>query len=93
VKATVADWTDAYSIFCIFFTTTLIEMIVQETNRYADEMLPCTKTVWAPVSIDDIMCFFGIAVDDGKCKKADLEVILVYRCTVSNTILFNDNVT
>jgi len=63
-------------------------MIVQETNRYADEMLPHTKTVWA---LGTCVCcvFFGIAVNDGQCKKADLEVLMVHRGTVTN----NDYVT
>jgi len=89
VKATVADWTDAYSIFCIFFTTTPIEMIVQETNRYTDEMLPRTKTVWAPVSVDDIMCFLALMLMMGNVRKPTLKSYWS-RGTVSNTILFND---
>jgi len=74
VKATVADWTDPYSIFCVFFTTSLIQMIVQETNRYADEMLPHTKTVWAPVSADDIiMCFLALLLMMGNVRKPTLK--------------------
>jgi len=73
VKATVADWTDAYSIFCIFFTTTLIEMIVQETNHYADEMLPRTKTLWARMSVDDIMCFLALLLMMGNIRKPTLK--------------------
>ena len=73
VKATVTDWSDPYSIFCIFFTTSLIEMIVQETNRYADEMLPHTKTVWAPVSADDIMCFLASLLMMGNVRKPTLK--------------------
>ena len=51
----------------------MIEMIVQETNRYADEMLPRAKTVWAPVSVDDIMCFLALLLIMGNVRKPTLK--------------------
>jgi len=42
-------------------------MIVLETNRYATEMLPRTKTMWkTDIGADEIV-FFGIDHIDGEC--------------------------
>ena len=38
VKASVKDWSDPYQIFCLFFTSSLLQLIVDETNRYAEQM-------------------------------------------------------
>jgi len=61
VKAT-ADWTDPYAVFRIFFTSFLLQLVVRETNRYAEEMASQTKTVWSAVSDDDIMCFVALTL-------------------------------
>jgi len=47
-------------------------MIVQETNRYADEVKHLTKTVWTPVSEDDVMCFLAITLLMGIVRKPTL---------------------
>jgi len=45
VKASVTNWTDVCSIFQLFITEAFVNSIVDETNSYATEMGPKTKTV------------------------------------------------
>jgi len=57
----------AHILFRLFLTASLIDMIVLETNRYATEMLPRTKTMWkTDIGADEIV-FFGIDHIDGEC--------------------------
>jgi len=59
MKVSSSDWTSPYTMFRLFFTASLIDMIVLKTNRYATEMLPHTKTMWkTDVGADEIMCFW-----------------------------------
>ena len=74
VKVSSADWTSPYIIFRLFFTASLIDMIVLETNRYATEMLPQTKTVWkTDVGADEIMCFLALIILMGNVRKPTMK--------------------
>jgi len=48
-------------------------MIVLETNRYATEMLPKTKTVWFDVTADDIMYFLALFILMGNVRKPKMQ--------------------
>ena len=56
-----------------FFTASLIDMIVLETNHYATEMLPKAKTVWFDVTADDIMCFLALFILMGNVQKPKMQ--------------------
>ena len=73
VKISLSDWTSPYAIFRLFFTASLIDMIVLETNRYAAEMLPKTKTAWFDVTADDIMCFLALFILMGNIRKPKMQ--------------------
>ena len=50
-------------IFRLFFTTTLIASIVEETNRYAREVLgDAATTKWVDVVAEDVWAFLGFAL-------------------------------
>ena len=49
-------------IFRLFFTTTLVASIVEETNRYAREVLGDNATTWVDVVAEDIWAFLGFAL-------------------------------
>jgi len=56
-----------------FFTASLIDMIVLETNHYATEMLPKAKTVWFDVTADNIMCFLALFILMGNVQKPKMQ--------------------
>ena len=47
-------------IFQLFFTNELLEMIAEESNRYADQVLE--KRKFNVISIEDIKAYFGFAI-------------------------------
>ena len=50
-------------IFRLFFTTTLIASIVEETNRYAREVLgDAATTKWVDVVAEDVWAFLGFTL-------------------------------
>ena len=53
----------AVGIFRLFFTSTLIQLIVSETNNYAAQILGDDVGVkWTNVDEDDIWAFLGFAL-------------------------------
>ena len=62
-----------YAVFCLFFMASLIDMIVLETNQYASEMSPHTKTVWTDVVAEEITCFLALIILMGNQRKATIK--------------------
>ena len=83
VKATLPSWTEPYTIFRLFFTSALLQLIVDETNRYAAEMAPKTKTVWSAVSEDDVMCFIALMLLMGIVRKPSMSLYWATDATTS----------
>ena len=50
----------------------MLQLVVQETNRYAEEMASQSKTIWSPVSDDDIMCFVALTLLMGIVRKSTI---------------------
>ena len=51
------------AIFRLFFTTELLYMIVEQTNRYAEQVMGTTRfAAWAPVTEEEILAFFGFSI-------------------------------
>ena len=47
-------------IFQLFFTTTLIDLIVEQTNRYASQVMdPTHYEKWTKVTAEEILAYFG----------------------------------
>ena len=56
--------TSILNIFKMFFTTTLVASIVEQTNKYAQQVLgvDCGPPRWTDVTPEDIWAFFGFAI-------------------------------
>lgn len=55
----------AYDIFRLFMTDEMFQMIVDETNRFAQQTIEATRNShlsWVPTHLDEIKRFFGIIV-------------------------------
>ena len=63
VGAAVTFSASPVEIFRLFFTTTLLATIVEETNRYAREVLgDSAEAKWVDVVAEDIWAFLGFAL-------------------------------
>ena len=53
-------------IYSLFFTTSLLEMIVLETNRYAAECMGAEKfNIWQPLTVTELGSIHGIYGSNG----------------------------
>ena len=51
------------AIFQLFFTSSLLEMIVEETNKYAAECMGASAyTHWERVTVEELTAFFGFMI-------------------------------
>ena len=64
------------AFFRLFFPDVAFELIMDETNRYADQVLQgielsphSRKRKWKPVDLIDVNAFIGLQIGMGMCKK------------------------
>ena len=76
LQADLSHKSDPLTYLCLFLDDYVVDTIVVETNRYADQMLgrssqrPKSRTRhWEPVTADDIWLYFGILVLQGIIQK------------------------
>ena len=55
----------AGKFFSLLFTITMIDHIVAETNKYAQQNPPCTSYLWYPVTHDELKAFLGTLIAMG----------------------------
>ena len=80
MKVAVIDDQAPGSYFTIFFTDNIVEGIVAETNRYAEEsiahaeLLPHSRANrWRPISTDELWLVFGVVFAMGLTDKLGLQ--------------------
>ncbi|XP_068085866.1 piggyBac transposable element-derived protein 4-like, partial [Anabrus simplex] len=78
------------SYFNLFFTFSLLNLIVTETNRYADQLLTCNELspnsrsrCWRRTTIDEIRAFIAVVMNMGLIRKP---TIVSYWNTVDHFI-------
>ena len=65
--------------FDLVFTPEIMQLIVEETNRYAEQRLqhpftaPSSQSRWEPVTIEEMRAFFGCMIYMGLCSLAELK--------------------
>ena len=62
----------AKEIFCLFFTSTLIDLMVEETNRYASACLGEKFELWTAVNADELCAYMGLLILMGFVKLPSL---------------------
>lgn len=79
-KAVVEDVSDVLQYLRLFITNQLLDLIVLETNRYADQVLQaCQKPEarmrkWIDVDQDEILVYIALLLYQGIIKKPDLDM-------------------
>ena len=81
MKVDVPEGQVPVSYFDMFFTDTIVERIVTETNRYAEqtianaELLPNSRAhSWRPLSAEELRLFFGVVFAMGLTEKLDIQL-------------------
>lgn len=91
---TADDETEAQPIdvFALFLSDDIIDMIVQETNRYAEQKLTAARVTrrsrlvsWRPTNREEIKRFFGIIIYMGLVVKPEI------RLYWSKSMLYDDS--
>lgn len=65
--------------FDLVFTPEIMKLIVEETNRYAEQRLqhpftaPSSQIRWEPVTIEEMRAFFGCMIYMGLCSLPELK--------------------
>ena len=50
-------------IFKLFFTTTLVDLVVEQTNLYASQVMDTSRyEKWSKVTADEIWAYFGFMI-------------------------------
>ena len=65
----------AFTYFIKLFPEDLLELLVQETNRYAEQRIAAGKTkaeAWKPTSLDEIKALLGVALWMGVTKEPNV---------------------
>ena len=76
----------------LYLNNEIIELLVRETNRYADQFLedkPFTNTYlcqWTGVTVNEMKQFIGVTTD-GNCVHANTSYVLVKQLTLVDTDL------
>lgn len=63
------DETDELSYFQLFFDDLLINMLVTETNRFAQQSQSSSTKQWSPVTVAEIQIFLAIKILQGIIQK------------------------
>ena len=60
--------------FELFFTPEIMQYIVDETNRYADQMqTPAQKEQWTPLTVDELKAYMGFCMLMGIVRLPSIE--------------------
>lgn len=68
---TLPEENDVLSYFQLFFDNSLINLIVTETNRFAQQKLGSSSTTWSPVTVEEMNIFLAIHILQGIIKKPE----------------------